>query len=37
MNAVYDVIAGTDDAAAVLEAALVRLETLVREIGGLLP
>jgi len=37
LEAVYDVIAGTDEAAVVLEAALVRLEKLVRETGGLLP
>jgi hypothetical protein len=31
------VIAGTDEAARVLEAALVRLEKLAREMDGLLP
>jgi len=37
LEAVYDVIAGTDEAARVLEAALVRLEKLAQEMGGLLP
>jgi hypothetical protein len=37
LEAVYDVIAGTDEAARVLEAALVRLEKLAREMGGRLP
>jgi len=37
LEAVYDVIAGTDEAAVVLEAALGRLEKLAREMGGLLP
>jgi len=37
LEAVYDVIAGTDAAAAILEVALGRLENLVREMGGLLP
>jgi len=37
LEAVYDVIAGTDAAAVILEAALVRLEKLAREMGGLLP
>jgi len=37
LEAVYDGIAGLDAAAAVLEAALVRLDTLAREMGGLLP
>jgi len=33
MEAVYDVIAGSDEAARVLEAALGRLEQLTREVG----
>jgi len=33
LEAVYDVIPGTDEAARVLEAALVRLEKLAREMG----
>jgi hypothetical protein len=33
LEAVYDVIAGTEAAAAVLEAALIRPEKLAREIG----
>jgi hypothetical protein len=37
LEAVYDVIAGTDEAARVLEAALVWLEKLTRETGGPLP
>jgi len=37
LEAVYDVIAGTDEAARVLETALGRLEKLARETGGLLP
>jgi hypothetical protein len=37
LEAIQDVIAGMDAAAAVLEAALVRLEKLARETGGLLP
>lgn len=37
LEAVYDVIAGIDAAAAILDAALVRLEKLAKEINGLLP
>jgi len=33
LEAVYDVIAATDAAAVILEAALVRLEKLAREMG----
>lgn len=36
LAAIYDVIASTDAAAAILEAALVRLEKLDREMDGLL-
>jgi len=36
LDAIQDVIAGTNGVSAVLEAALVRLEKLAREMGGLL-
>jgi hypothetical protein len=35
LEAAYDVIAGTDEAARVLKAALGRLEKLAREVGGI--
>jgi len=35
LEAVYDVIAGPDEAAVVLDAVLVRLEKLAREVGSI--